>query len=197
MLESLGRPKVRRSAPAALVALLAPLLLLAASPADARSAALPSKKVWLADVSKAMAGSITYLDGRVAAAGGGPGLAVVLDIDNTSIATHYGWPQPVPQVRAFARRAAAQGVKVYFVTGRLRDDVKNVRPVLRKAGYPITSICGRIKGESLPASKQRCRRAITAAGNTIIANIGNRSTDFVGSNYERAFRLPNYDNQLS
>ena len=33
-------------------------------------------------------------------------------------------------------------------------------------------------------------------GFTIIANIGNRSTDFVGGNYERAYRLPNYGNRL-
>jgi hypothetical protein len=31
----------------------------------------------------------------------------------------------------------------------------------------------------------------------LIANIGNRSTDFVGGNYLRAYRLPNYGGQLS
>ena len=33
-------------------------------------------------------------------------------------------------------------------------------------------------------------------GFTIIANVGNRSTDFVGKNYERAFKLPSYGNRL-
>ena len=30
----------------------------------------------------------------------------------------------------------------------------------------------------------------------IIANVGNRCTDFVGGDYERAYRLPNYGNRL-
>ena len=175
----------------ALFTLLVPLL--ATSPAEA--APQPSKAQWRADVRQAMRGSIAYLDKRVPQ-GGGP-LAIVLDIDNTSIATHYAWPDPVLRVRTFARHARAQGIKVYFVTGRLRSDVPNVRPVLRRAGYTFSSVCGRYQGESLAASKQRCRRWITAAGNTIVANVGNRSTDFAGGNYERAFRLPSYGNQLS
>ncbi|MGO4257687.1 HAD family acid phosphatase [Marmoricola sp. RAF53] len=197
MLETLGRTRTHRLALAVVVALVSLLPVVAQTPAHARAAALPSKRVWLADVSTAMSGSIRYLDDRVAAAGTGQGLAVVLDIDNTSIATHYAWPDPVLRVRTFARHARALGIKVYFVTGRLRTDVPNVRPVLRRAGYTFTSICGRNQGESLPASKQRCRRSITAAGSTIVANVGNRSTDFAGGNYERAFRLPNYGNQLS
>jgi len=197
VLETLGRPKAHRLARAVLVALVALLPLVAQPPVHARAEALPSKRVWLADVSKAMTGSIRYLDDRVAAAGSGQGLAIVLDIDNTSIATHYAWPDPVLRVRTFARHARALGIKVYFVTGRLRTDVPNVRPVLRRAGYTFASVCGRNKGESLTASKQRCRRWITGAGNTIVANVGNRSTDFAGGNYERAFRLPNYGNQLS
>ena len=35
-----------------------------------------------------------------------------------------------------------------------------------------------------------------ANGFTIIANIGNRTTDFYGNNYEKAYRLPNYGNRL-
>ena len=30
----------------------------------------------------------------------------------------------------------------------------------------------------------------------VLANVGNRSPDFVGKNYERAFKLPNYGNRL-
>lgn len=30
----------------------------------------------------------------------------------------------------------------------------------------------------------------------MIANVGNRRTDVIGGNYEKAFRLPNYDHQL-
>ena len=48
----------------------------------------------------------------------------------------------------------------------------------------------------MTTSKQRCRQEFVAKGYTIIANVGNRSTDFVGKNYERAFKLPNYGNRL-
>ena len=59
-------------------------------------------------------------------------------------------------------------------------------------------MCGRIStGEALEDSKQRCRRHFVAEGYTIIANVGNRSTDFVGGDYRRAFRLPSYRDQLS
>lgn len=182
---------------ALLVALAVLVPFVAQSTADGRAAGLPSKSVWLADVSTAMAGSLTYLDRRVARAGDGESLAIVLDIDNTSIATEYAWPQPVKRVRTFALHAAAQGVAVYFITGRMQSQVSEVAPVLRKAGYRFARICGRRPGESLAASKQRCRRWVAAKGYTIVANVGNRSTDFVGKNCERAFKLPNYDNQLS
>ena len=61
----------------------------------------------------------------------------------------------------------------------------------------VTEVCGRAHGEGLVHGKQRCRRHFVDEGYTIIANVGNRSTDFTGGNYERAFRLPNYGNQLS
>jgi hypothetical protein len=34
-------------------------------------------------------------------------------------------------------------------------------------------------------------------GYTIVANVGNRSTDFLGGSYQRAFRLPDYALQLA
>ncbi len=44
--------------------------------------------------------------------------------------------------------------------------------------------------------KERCRSTYVAQGYTIIANVGNHSTDFTGGDYERAYRLPNYHNRL-
>jgi hypothetical protein len=63
-------------------------------------------------------------------------------------------------------------------------------------GYRFAEMCGRYQGESLTSSKQRCRQRFVDEGYTIIANVGNRSTDFVGGNYERAFKLPSYSNRL-
>lgn len=176
---------------AALMALALPLL--AGGPADA--AALPSKAQWRADVRQVMHGSVAYLDQR--AAQGGGRLAVVLDIDNTSLASHYEWPEPVRPTLRFARHAHALDMGVFFVTGRYHDRLRGARRALEDAGYTITGMCGRRHGESLTHSKQRCRRQITRAGWRIVANVGNRRTDLVGRNYERGYRLPSYGGRLS
>ncbi|UDY25167.1 HAD family acid phosphatase [Nocardioides sp. Kera G14] len=175
------------------LALLLLLPFLSASPANA--AGLASKKVWLHDVAVAMKPAIPYLDRRVAR--GGDHLAIVLDIDNTSLATHYAWPRPVRKTLAFAQRAHELGVKVFFVTGRHQADAKAQRPKLRRAGYTVNGICGRGDGEGLVHSKVRCRTAIVAKGFTIIASVGNLPSDFRGGLYERKFDLPDYGRRLS
>jgi hypothetical protein len=58
-------------------------------------------------------------------------------------------------------------------------------------------MCGRRHGETLAHSKQRCRARIAGNGWRIVANVGNRRSDFVGRHYERAFRLPSYGGKLS
>lgn len=174
-----------------LLALLAPLL---ATP-TAGAAALPSKAQWQADVRQAMRGSIAYLDQRVQQ-GGGP-FAIVLDIDNTSLATEYAWPRPVRPTRRFARHAHDLGIAVFFVTGRHQGTLRSPRRALKEAGYPVSGMCGRRHGEGLAHGKQRCRRHITRAGWRIIADVGNHRSDLVGGNYERGFRLPSYGGRLS
>ena len=169
------------------------LPLLAAAPADASP--LPSKSQWLADVRAAMRGSLAYLDERTTP--DSRRLAIVLDIDNTSLATEYAWPRPVRPTLRFARHADALGVDVFFVTGRYAGTLRSARRALRAAGYPIRWMCGGERGESLRHSKQRCRAQITAKGWTIIANVGNRRSDLVGGNYERGFKLPSYGGRLS
>lgn len=173
---------------------LVALLVSSASPA---AAALPSERQWLADVDQAMSGSHRYLEQRVGQ--GGARLAVNLDIDNTSLASHYATGQPVRRVLRFANYARSHGVSLLFNTARLRGDGRIVRAErqLERAGYRVSGICGRRPGEGLAHSKQRCRRQFANRGFTLVANIGNRDTDFVGGDYDRSFRLPNYGNQLS
>ena len=188
-----------RRALLALLGMLLPMLvtMLAAPPADA--AGLPSKSRWEADVRQAMRGSVAYLDERASqpvSQGGGP-LAIVLDIDNTSLASHYAWPQPVRPTLRFTRHAHRLEVGVFFVTGRYQDSLGSARRALKRAGYTVTGMCGRRHGEALAHSKQRCRRQITREGWRIIANVGNRRSDLVGRNYERGFRLPSYGGRLS
>ncbi len=164
--------------------------------APAQAQPLPTKSEWLADVRAAMHGSGSYLDQRLAE--GGSRLAINLDIDNTALATYYDRGAAVRPVLRFTRHAEADGVSLLFNTGRLRGDgrLRRIARQLRAAGYHVTEVCGRRHGERLAHSKQRCRRRFVREDYRIIANVGNRRTDFVGGNYERAFRLPNYHNTL-
>jgi hypothetical protein len=188
-----GCPVIRR----VLVTALNCLLLTAGLSLAPAEAAMPSKSQWLADVNTKMSGSQAYVDDRVARAGGGK-LAINFDIDNTTLATHYAYGAPVRRVLRFANHAKAKGVTLLWNTGRLTGDGRMVRAKrqLQRAGYTVTEVCGRRRGESLRHSKQRCRRHYVVEGYTLIANVGNRRTDFTGGGYERAFRLPNYGNQL-
>jgi hypothetical protein len=148
-------------------------------------------------VSQAMEGAHGYLEQRVDRGGGR--LAINLDIDNTSIASHYDPGDPVPQVLEFAQHARALGVDVLFNTGRVDTDSLRGSTLrqLDRNGYVVGELCMRREGEPTIESKQRCRQQFVNDGYTIIANVGNRDTDFVGGDYERAFRLPSYDEELS
>jgi predicted secreted acid phosphatase len=141
-----------------------------------------------------MNGSRAYVRDRVRK--GGTKLALNLDIDNTAIATYYQRGKPVAVTLRLVKYAKSLGVKILFNTGRfVPARAKTIRQ-LKAAGYPVDGLCAHYRGESLSQSKQRCRQSFVNNGFTIIANIGNRSTDFVGGNYERAFKLPNYGNRL-
>ena len=160
-------------------------------PAHAQ-ATLPTKAQWKVDVHTAKTGSNRWLDERLQL--GGTRLAINLDIDNTSLATHYAPGHGVPWVRHFARHASGDHLALLFNTGRLQGHgrLRGIRAQLETAGFHVTEMCGRHDGEGLVHSKQRCRQHYVDEGYTLIANIGNNRTDFVGTNYERAFRLPNY-----
>lgn len=163
-------------------------------PVHAQSQGLPSQDQWLSDTRTAMYGSRAYVADRVDQ--GGRRLAVNFDIDNTSLATSYAEGTAVPVVLRFARYARSRGVTLLFNTGRLRGHTAGVARSLRRVGYDVEEICARATGEALVHSKQRCRAHFKAEGYTLIANVGNRDTDFVGSGYGRAFKLPDYNGQL-
>ena len=169
-------------------------LVVPALPVPAQAGEPPSKEQWLADTRQAMYGSRAYVGQRVDQ--GGRRLAVSFDIDNTSLATYYAKGTAVPLVLRFARYARSQGVTLLFNTGRERGHLAGVARSLRRVGFDVKEICGRKPGETLSHSKQRCRAQFVAEGYTLIANVGNRSTDFTGGNYERAFKLPNYGDTL-
>ncbi|RDI67830.1 HAD family acid phosphatase [Nocardia pseudobrasiliensis] len=172
----------------ALAALVAPAHnALAADP-------LPTKQQWLADVDQVMRDAKPYLDDRKSQ--GGTKLAIVLDIDNTALQSHYDPGKATPAVLDAARHAKANGYSVLFAS--YRPEAESARAAVSNAGYPVDGICVRSLSDSgKAATKQRCRKQYTAQGYTITANIGNRPTDFEGANYEKPFKLPDYDGQLS
>lgn len=171
------------------------LLVLSTMVAPTQAAELPSKQKWLDDTAQALIGSRPYVDRKVAGTSGK--LALNLDIDNTSLQSHYDRGKAVPRTLRLARYAKRKGVYILFNTGRHVSVRNRAIAQLKRAGFPVDGLCGRRTGESLPQSKQRCRQSFVNNGYRLIANIGNRSTDFVGGNYLRAYRLPNYGGQLS
>ncbi|WP_063695790.1 HAD family acid phosphatase [Amycolatopsis orientalis] len=180
-----------KSACAAILAVAG--LIAAPATASASASELPSYDQWQADVREAVDPAIPWLTDRVAR--GGSGLAIVLDIDNTSLETEYHPGEPNRPVLAVAQWASQHHVSVLFVTARTSSSSARIQ--LSNAGYPIDAICTRKSGEGTAAGKQRCRADLTEQGYTITANIGNRSTDLEGGDYEKGFKLPDYDGQLS
>ncbi|MFJ5828417.1 HAD family acid phosphatase [Streptomyces sp. NPDC093089] len=205
------------SAKATAAATLGLAAVLVVGPAPAASAADPDTHVtsaaaladvdygtWRRDVAAVVAEARPYIEKRSENAGREK-QAIVLDIDNSSLETdfHPFWELPTPaiaDVRALVDDAHARGVAVFFVTARPGI----IQPLtdwnLRKSGYPVDGLYVR----SLPdlfaevgAYKTAKRAEIEAKGYTIIANIGNNTTDLVGGHAERTFKLPDYGGKLS
>jgi predicted secreted acid phosphatase len=160
--------------------------------AQAARRSVPSRAQWLADVKAAMLGSASYARQRAAAKTSDETLAVNFDIDNTVIATYYDGGGAIPRMLRFAKLLDRLGVAVVFNTGRLANQKDRTVAQLTRAGFPVAEVCLRAKGATLPVGKQTCRDRFIEEGYTLIANVGNNDTDFVGDGYERAFKLPNY-----
>ncbi|MEV6908128.1 HAD family acid phosphatase [Amycolatopsis sp. NPDC051071] len=155
---------------------------------------VPDYRTWQSDVHTAMNGGTGYLDDRVAK--GGTKLAVVTDIDNTALETYYHPGEPTADVLAFIKHAKKNGVTVLVAS--YRSSASGAKEALVDAGYPVDKVCVRKSSEKhATETKQRCRKEYAAAGYTIIANVGNRPGDFTGGNYEKGFKLPDYNEQLS
>lgn len=159
--------------------------------------AMPAKSVWLSRVRKSLHGAIAELNAAVATAKDPSKLAIVLDIDNTSIQTHYNWPKPVKPTRKVANHAAALGMHVFFVTGRTASQIKGLDPILFDDGYRYDRIYPRPAGMGLAASKQANRAKIVKRGFTIVMDIGNRHTDMVGADTGIQHKLPSLGGRLS
>ncbi|MEU8544278.1 HAD family acid phosphatase [Streptomyces sp. NPDC048717] len=160
---------------------------------------------WRQDVAAVTAQAGPYLKERADHAKAGEKQAVVLDIDNSSLETdfHPFWELPtpaIPEIRALVRDAHARGTAVFFVTARPGIIQSLTEWNLKEVGYPVDGLYVR----SLPdlftgvgAYKTAKRAEIEAKGYTIVANIGNNTTDLEGGHAERVFKLPDYGGKLS
>ncbi|CAL9496368.1 hypothetical protein SUDANB145_03326 [Streptomyces sp. enrichment culture] len=219
------RPWLRRLAvttvsAAALVSLAAPAEAATSTPAPTGSAAVTASAMtatavtasatadvdydtWQRDCRAVMDQALPYLKQRIAAAGSGEKQAVVLDIDNTSLETDFGFsfPQPANQpVLEAAQYAQEHGVALFFVTARPGILYAPTEYNLDQAGYEVSGLY--VRGffdlfEDVAAYKTAQRVAIESQGYTIIANIGNSAGDLSGGHAEKTFKLPDYDGQLS
>lgn len=148
------------------------------------------------------------------AAGGGK-LALVLDIDETTLSNlkhmremDFGYvpalwdqwvadadgPAIAPMLEVY-RTARAHGVTVFFMTGRKTTDAPGTIKNLQLAGMGDYAGID-FKPNGFPGTTQSfktaVRRRITEElGYTIIANIGDQHSDLDGGYAERTFKLPN------
>ncbi|MEU5330770.1 HAD family acid phosphatase [Streptomyces parvus] len=177
------------------------------TPSAAPSAALAADvdyAAWRRDVAAVVAEARPWIEARTESAGSEK-QAIVLDIDNTALETHFHpfWKLPTPavgDVRELARYADARGAAVFFVTARPGIIHSLTDWNLKQAGYPVDGL--RVRSlpdlfEEVSAYKTEQRAEIEAKGYKIIANIGNNATDLVGGHAERGFKLPDYDGALS
>lgn len=175
----------------------------AAAPATvvAASSTGVTEQQWLADVSAAIAPARAFVEQRTAESTG-EARAIVFDIDNTTIATHFhpfSMPGIAPVVE-LAQYAHSRGVAIIFVTARV-DFIESItRYSLEKAGYTVDELHGRDLGDLFkPVEQYKTgeRIEVENEGYTIIASIGNNWTDLNGGHAERTFKLPDYNGLLS
>src|SRR5690349_6619109 len=190
------------TAPASASAATPPATAVSASPAVpvAAAASLPSYSTWIADVTAVTDQAAAYLSTRLP----DPAIkaASVLDIDNTALESQYKGgiitPATAP-VLAIAKQAHAAGAAVIFVTARPEIIKALTKENLKQVGYPNDGLYLRATFDfsSDQTLKTNARIKIEKAGYTIVANIGNNTSDLAGGHAERTFKLPDYDGQLS
>jgi predicted secreted acid phosphatase len=158
---------------------------------------------WQADCLTVMNQALPYLKQRIAAVKPGEKQALVLDIDNTTLETDFGFSYPQPAnkpVLDVAKYAQERGVSLFFVTARpgIISGVTDYN--LKYVGYKVSGLY--VRGlfdlfKDVAAYKTAQRVNIESKGYTIIGNIGNSATDLSGGHAEKTFKLPDYDGQLS
>jgi predicted secreted acid phosphatase len=170
--------------------------------AAAAATSAPTYDQWISDVTAVTDQAQAYLAQTLANVPSGEQPAIVLDIDNTALASYYkgGYPIPAtPPVLALAKYAAAHGAKVFFVTARPEIINAETSYNLDQVGYPVDGLYARdLYWLTQPVQdfKTMVRKNLTTDGYTIVANIGNNTTDLEGGYAQATFKLPDYNGLL-
>ncbi|CAM5474185.1 MULTISPECIES: HAD family acid phosphatase [Streptomyces] len=175
----------------------------AAAPSSATAAEDVDYETWQRDVRAIIDEQARpYIEERTAGPSGEK-QAIVLDIDNTSLETDFGFtfPQPpVEPVLKLSQYAHDRGVALFFVTARPGIISWPTEYNLEKVGYSVAGLYVRHLPDlfqNVADYKTAKRAEIEKDGYTIIANIGNSPTDISGGHAEKSFKLPDYDGRLS
>jgi len=139
-------------------------------------------------------------------------LAIVLDIDETSLsnytqleannfsnasgalivaATSTNQPAIAPTLDLY-RQARAAGISVFAITGRPTLVQSLTMQNLANAGYTdLQGVFFKPSADAVIPFKSGERAAIEQQGYRIVANVGDQESDLAGGHADRSFKLPN------
>ena len=177
---------------------------------------VPGAGCYWADIDAQYDRAITVLEHATAARRQSEKLAIVLDIDETTLSAYceekredFGYigsmfnqwvisPEaslPIPGTLRLVTKAQAAGVEVFFITGRPEEQREATARNLQTAGFHgWKELYLREPGKypSTIAYKSAQRTKIVAAGYRLILNIGDQYSDLFGEpQAETSVKLPN------
>jgi len=140
-------------------------------------------------------------------------LALVLDIDDTSIEEYDFWYKhdfsrhavmtvgdskidfpPIKPTLELYNYAKQNGVAVFFITGRHEKDRQNTIRILHHAGYDNWNfLYMRADNDKIPAEKYKTvlRKQIEESGYDIALSIGDQNSDLKGGYADYTVKVPN------
>jgi predicted secreted acid phosphatase len=159
--------------------------------------------------------ALAYLKKRVATRQPNEKLAIVLDIDETSLSNYqhmnlvdFGGTYAheiaeedkaidavIPSTLALFRYAKAHAVSVFFITGRTQKQRPATEKNLHQVGFQdydgLTFRPTHYREKSVIPYKSSVRHQITDKGYTIIMSVGDQESDLAGGYADKTFKLPN------
>ena len=139
-------------------------------------------------------------------------LALVLDIDETSLSNYQqlsltdfanasvqlavaavaGSSPAIAPTLDLYQRARAAGISVFAITGRPAAIETQTRQNLNNAGYSdLSGIFFKPGSDPVIPFKSGQRAALEGQGYRIVANVGDQESDLAGGHADRSFKLPN------